>query len=907
MALTLQPENRICLASPGAGSSVPDTRTSDLIEREVERQQLLDLFEEARAGRGATMLVTGEAGVGKTSLIRAVLDECPGELRVHTGVCEALSTPRPLGPFIDMAVALPDSMPLPPDLATALHTGNVDNGLFPAVARYLADAVQPVALVVEDLHWADGATLDLFKFLARRVAELGIVLIGSFRDEELSGDDALVRMLGEIPGATKHRIALRPLSEAGVGLLAGDAGRSARGIFEITRGNPFFVAEVLAAPVDAAVPASVRDAVLGRLARLSSAGRQVAQWVSLFPRRVELSLLTRICAASDVDVDVALDECTERGVLLLDGGFLAFRHDLARQSVADALPAVRRRRMHAAIFSLLDADTGSSVARLIHHAVAAGRNDAIRRLAPQAASAAKAARAHREAADLLEMVLESPQSLDLPEEADVLEAFAEECALLGLTKKGRDAAQRALCVHRQLGDLAGQGRLLVTVAYFAPTVEEQLAALAQARELLEALTPCPALVSAYTLLAFATLLSDRLAARHWGERAVACAQELNDPASLGRALNALGTIELGFEYTDTALSLCERGLELALEHRSGVDIASAFTNLLTRSLLARDYQRLFDYAARAVRYFVDTDIDGWIAGVFTRRARALIEVGNWAEAEADLWRLEHTPKTHAAHIQFGIVLRAVLAMRRDKTDLEFWPAQIDKPNEMRPLGLAAYWAEAAWLQGETQVLRSVVERFSGLADASGEPWLLGALVVWLHRAGLALPEFKTRLPEPIQLEVAGNPRGAANAWQQLGCEYERAVALLGGDVDCLREALAIFEQLGADAAAVNARERMRERGVTPSRGPYRRAREDALGLTARQREVFDLLIQGLSNPVIAGKLHRSARTVEHHVAAIYRKLGVASRGALMVFARGSAADVAAAGVTAPGRTALGAG
>jgi len=161
---------------------------------------------------------------------------------------------------------------------------------------------------------------------------------------------------------------------------------------------------------------------------------------------------------------------------------------------------------------------------------------------------------------------------------------------------------------------------------------------------------------------------------------------------------------------------------------------------------------------------------------------------------------------------------------------------------------------------------------------TGEGWRIGQLACWLRRNGGAIPRIAQVLTQPCELELAGDLRSAARAWAAMGCGYQQALALLGGDVADLRQALALLDELGAAPAARIARRRLRALGVRDvQRGPRSRTRVDPLGLTAREREVLELLAQRLSNRAIAERLHRSERTVENHVAALLGKLGVASR------------------------------
>ena len=193
--------------------------------------------------------------------------------------------------------------------------------LFPAVlaaARRL-----PTLLVVEDVHWADHATLDLLKYLSRRIARTPLLLALSYRDDEIGPDHPLITLLGEA-GTTLRRIALGPLSREAVERLA--SGRA--GVFELTGGNPFYVTEVLASEL-AGVPPMVRDAVLARAAKLTSEARQVLEMASLIPGGAELGLLDA--------ADEAIEGAAHGGIVRIESGAIVFRHELARRAIEESL------------------------------------------------------------------------------------------------------------------------------------------------------------------------------------------------------------------------------------------------------------------------------------------------------------------------------------------------------------------------------------------------------------------------------------------------------------------------------------------------------------------------------------------------------------------------------------------
>jgi hypothetical protein len=304
-----------------------------LVERDEQLAALGSVVETARDGRGQLVLVAGEAGIGKTSLVRALRERLGDRASFLLGACEPLSVPVPLAPWREIAGAEPSDVDA---LAFALSVLGVLRARAPAVA------------VLEDAYWADPATVDVLRLLARRVEEAGVVLIVTYRDDELAVNPALAMLVGDlVTGPAARRMALEPLSHAAVRSMAGATDVDADGLWRITGGNPFLVVEALAARDG--LPASVRDATLARVGRLGSVARGVVDAAAVIGRRVPLDLLTAVApAAAD-----AVEEALARGVLTDDGATLGFRHELTRQAVESAISAPRRAQLHAAVVAAL--------------------------------------------------------------------------------------------------------------------------------------------------------------------------------------------------------------------------------------------------------------------------------------------------------------------------------------------------------------------------------------------------------------------------------------------------------------------------------------------------------------------------------------------------------------------------
>jgi predicted ATPase len=205
----------------------------------LERDDALAALVRALAAshpQGQIATVSGEAGVGKTALLEALAGQSPAASFLW-GACEALGTPRPLGPLLDLAPELGGD--IEPLVATTVPRHQV----FAAFATAVARRRPPTCVVFEDVHWADEATLDLLRYVSRRINRIGALIVVTWRTDEVGADHSVHRLLGELPSGATHRLELHPLSIEAVTRIAGDT-HDARSMFALTNGNPFFVTEL---------------------------------------------------------------------------------------------------------------------------------------------------------------------------------------------------------------------------------------------------------------------------------------------------------------------------------------------------------------------------------------------------------------------------------------------------------------------------------------------------------------------------------------------------------------------------------------------------------------------------------------------------------------------------------------
>jgi DNA-binding CsgD family transcriptional regulator/tetratricopeptide (TPR) repeat protein len=862
-----------------------------LLERESALASLAGYAQDAERGDGRLVLVAGEAGVGKSALVEQ-LASGGGGARWLWGACDGLFTPRPLGPLFDLADQLGG------ELLELGRAGAARDELFRALLRQLSEPVPLTIAVIEDLHWADEASIDLLRFLGRRIRNTHVLLIATYRDDGLAPSDPLRLALGELASQrSTRRIGLAPLSAGAVRVLADGSGIEAAALHRLTGGNPFYVTEVLQAGTGE-VPSSARDTVLARAARLSGASRAVLDVAALAGRRVELPLLAAVIPCPPA----AVDELLASGLLSGDGDGLKFRHEIARLAVEQSVAAHRAAALHARVLQALGALGGADDARLAFHAEAAGDAAAVLRYAPPAARRAAELASHREAAAQFERALRFEAAADAATRAGLYDSLADELLLLDRSRDAADAWERALGLWRAAGDPLRAGdtqRRLGCALWQLCRRDESTRALEAAVDVLEPLGPSRELAWAYCKLATRRMMDyEHDAAIAGARRAAAMAESLGALDALSDALNTHGCAAglAGREWSGHL----RRALDIALAAGLPAQAGRAYSNLYATHRGRHQFAAAEPYYTDGVAYCDEHDIRYY--GIFLRSERTsfLEKAGRWDEALAICNELlsdggpspivRLCPLNRAGMIGARRGGAGVWDLLDEATE---YADATGEPQQVVPMRLTR--AEARWLEGDLDAARREAELADDRAERCDE-WERGAVAVWLRRTGSSRPP-RGDVAEPYQRWLEGHHEKAAQLWRDLGCPYEAGLALLGAaDEPSLREALRIFTDLGAAPAARIARQRMRAAGIRSiPAGPRAATRADPQRLTRREREVLGLICAGHTNAEIATRLFIAARTVDHHVSAILAKLDTPGREAAA--ARAAALGlVAAAGV-----------
>ena len=846
-----------------------------ILEREAELDRLETALRQAGDRSGSVVLISGEAGIGKTSLVRAFVAGRTDRVRVLLGACDDLVTPRTLGPLRD---AVRGGGPV----AAALATGDRDAVLSALLVEL---AARPTVLVLEDVHWADDATLDVLRYLGRRVAELPVVLVVTYRDEEVG--PALQRVLGALGGSAVHRLAPARLSRAAVARLVGGTAATSAPLYRLTAGNPFFVSEMAAAaapvtgPVTerASVPATVVDAVLGRVQRLAPDERAALEQLSVVPSGVALPL-----ARAVLDDLTVLAGPERSGLLEMRGGTLAFRHELARRAVEAALPVAVRMEHNARVLAALLAGPDPDLARVVHHAGAAGDEAVVAAHAPAAARVASRLGAHTQEVALREQALRYRHLLDPAVEASLWQQQAMALFTLDRVPDALDAGRRAVRLHETRGASGPLAEVLITVALALWALVQPGEALATAERAVRVLGPDgDSRQLAYALAYLAGLQTnvDRDdEALEASAAALAMALRLDAPD-----LVALGRIAHG-----NARHKCG-DVGAVDELRAGIDAAAALSahvfvmtgylvmveNLWQMGLLEETERRI----AEATAYAEERDVGIYLDSIRAHGFRLQAARGEWEAAEAGMRELLATAATGGA--RYSLPELARLLVRRGADDAAAvvdravdFTRRADARYQLAPALMARI--ELAWLTDRPGDARDAIEVLTARTAVPGAERPRADLLRGIRRLGQPAEAFDLCPPE-YAAGLRGDWRAAARAFAERGMPYEQALELAdSGEPEPTLEALRMLDDLRARPAAALLRRRLRDRGVASvPRGPKPTTRANPAGLTDRQVEILRLLVAGRTNAEIAAKLVLSVRTVDHHVSAVLQKLGITSR------------------------------
>ena len=841
-----------------------------LIERESQLAALHEYAREASQGQGRLVLVSGEAGVGKSVLLDEFAQELDEARWLWSG-CDGLFTPAALGPLLDIASRLDG------ELLQLCRAEAKRDQLYGALLRQLGNLQSLTVVVIEDVHWADEATLDLLSYLGRRIQHLPVLLLVTYRDDALVPNNPLRLTLGGLASQrATRRLNVPPLSTAGVATLAQGTGIDATELHRLTAGNPFFVTEVLQAGSHT-LPASIRDAVLSRTRTLTTPARDALEMAALIGSGVQSELLVSL-----VDDPLVVDELISHGLLIKDGDDLRFRHEIARVVIEAAVPPYRKGAIQTKVLDALLASGSDDDARLAFHAEGAGNAELVLTYAPRAGRRAAALGARREAAAQYERALRFVPATDIRTRAELLGNLGEQLEFVDRWEDLAETCSEAATLWHELGDFVRESDSLSALSggfwRLCRGADSRRTADA-ALKLAKPLGPSPQLANAYTALANRHTCEGRY---QDGLALLQHVREMSEQLGLGEVIgDSLGAEAQivrakGNDWTVPMRAALEIALSGGHEYRVGETFAGLYW-MYCGDLRNEEGEQIYNQAmAYCDVHEIGTSSNcllGDHAGVFEK-------LGRWDECVSLTQAMLNEQSLAPTNRMQPLTYQSKVMARRGHDG--YWPyldeamrlaLGLDEPEWLLFVLLARI--EAYWLEGRLDAARAELDRARNASAGVVVPsqrWV----AVWTRRL--------TGAAEPIDLEpfasqVAGDPEHAVELWDRLGYRYEAALALLDTkDEALLRESLARLTDLGAEAAARVVRRTMRDLGIRSIPAGTRPAtKAHPRGLTAREQQILELLSQGQSNEEISARLFISVRTVEHHVSAILGKLGATRR------------------------------
>jgi DNA-binding CsgD family transcriptional regulator/tetratricopeptide (TPR) repeat protein len=852
----------------------------ELLDRDEFLLELNNIFGSVIEGEGKIAAVCGDAGIGKTSLVETFTKQNEYKAEIFWGACDDLYTPRPLAPLYDMAGKMNSRI-----------IENLDLGVpRPSIfTMFLSEINLKTAsiVVIEDVHWADESTLDLIKFLAKRINKYRTLLLLTYRNDEINSSHPLKFALSNLSTKYYRRIELPPLSRKAVMKLAGNFGRSDENLYTKTGGNPFFVTEVLMNS-EQEIPETIKDLIITRLNRLSSGSRNGIEILSVIPGAAEKWLVQIL-----VKDFYAIDEAIESGILKADHDSILFRHELLKAAVEESLSEVRRIERNTSVLKILleQKNTDPYLARIIHHAVLTANKDVITKYAPLAAKQASKASAHEKAAKLYLTAIQFSDQLSPEERLDLLEGRVHECYLTAQIEEGIKACEMIRVILNEHHDPLREGenyRRLSRLLWYCGKDKECEEYLIKAIGILEKLSSNTQLGMAYSNLSQIYMLREKTSeAIKWGEKALEISENIKDIEVQAHAFNNIGTSKM-FAYDDSGEMFLKKSLKLSIDNELNEHACRAYVNLGTVKMYRRNLTEADTLFTSAIDYSNEKDISLADLCVTGEVGQIKLYMGRWDEAlEISITIYERNNVPVMDKILPLCIIGLIKARKNDPGAFKY----LDESNElmketgelMKIVKVKASRAEAFWLKNELKDnIGEFIEAYD-IVKVIDNPWAVGELALWLWKGG-HLPKIPKHIAEPFFLQIKGNWAAAAELWQKLKCPYEQAFALADGDETAMKKAIVIFEGLGATAASLLLKHKLRKSGIKNiPKGPRQSTKENPSGLTERQLQILELISKGYSNSEIGNILYISVRTVENHIATLFFKLDIHSRAEAAAF------------------------
>jgi len=848
----------------------------ELIERDDFLTSLNNGFKRAASGDGHCFFIVGEAGIGKTSLVKTFLKEIEDECTEYVGACDSLFTPRPLAPLYDLALQINE------DWVDKIESISSRAELFTKFVQVLTHKQRPVVVVFEDIHWADEATLDFVKFFARRISRTKCLFILTCRDEEIKQQLPLRNVLGDLAPDTFTRLELTPLSRQAVQKLADQKGYDGEDVYSISAGNPFYVNEILAS-YSSGIPNNVKDSILSVYNRLEEEAKNVWQQLSVIPEGLEVSRLYKI----DHSWHEAIGNCIASRILIIRNNKIFFKHELYRRTIEVSLSPFKRIALNKNLLQLFlsSFEEQGEIEKIVHYAKNANENELVVKYAPLAAKQAACVGAHIEASKLFLTAIEYSEGDDTDQLVTFYEDYAYECYLTNQIREAITYQAKALTIWKEKKEIEQIGnslRFLSRLWWFEGNHQKAEHFAKQAITVLDEQPSSKAKAMAYSNMAQLKMLSDQTdECIYWGEKAIAVAREINDEETPVHAMTSMGsTLMLGQSSKSQGIALLKQSLSVSLKNSYHEHAARAYAALGSNAATIKDYDFAKKTLEEGISYCEERDLDSLKLYMLGWKARVNLELGNWAEAYKIANKLL-TKENLLPVIKIGaLAVAATVKMRKGEQDvlpllLEAKTLALRTTELQRIIPVLVALLEYEWVTGKTYIEQEILDRaVKGFVEAD-KISKKSRFCFWLKKVRKQRAEPKEDLKRLINATTA---QEESASWEELSCPYEQALSLFDGNEDNKRKALSIMQQLGADAVSEKLKMEMRSSGIKKiPRGIRESTKINPAQLTNRELDVLQLLKNGTHNKEIAETLFISPKTVDHHISSILFKLDVSSR------------------------------